>query len=621
MFGHGGMRRAAAFEGRAQDTGRTLRRLLQYLRPFRTHLSGVSVLVAFSALARLAGPYLIGMAVDRFIAPGTEAGTSFLPLVPEGLDQRAGLMSVMLLLLATYLLNWAATAGQFYLMTVVGQRLLYDLRKQIFDRIQSLSLSFFDHNEAGDLMSRLTNDTEAINSVLSGGVVQFASSLLMVVGMAGMMLALSWRLALAALVTVPPMLAATVFFSRRARAAFRRTRETLGEVSAELEENISGVRVVQAFGREQASLAEFDAANVANRDANISAQSITSAFSPTLDVLSSLGLGIVLAYGGYLALNQVSSVGVIVSFLFYVRRFFEPLRGLANLYAQLQAALAGAERIFDLMDTQPEVTDRPDAVPLAPISGRVVFEGVHFAYKAEEPVLRGVSLVAEPGQTVALVGPTGAGKTTIANLLARFYDVTAGAIKIDGTDIRAVRQSSLRQQMAVVPQDTFLFSGTVMENIRYGRLDATDEEVIQAARLARADDFVRRLPERYETELGEKGVRLSHGQRQLVAIARAVLAAPQVLILDEATSSVDTRTERMIQDALGELLAGRTAFVIAHRLSTVQNADQVLVVEEGQIVEQGTHRELLARGGKYRDLYASQFRGGNGAEPPEAPSA
>ncbi|MGD1996137.1 MAG: ABC transporter ATP-binding protein [Anaerolineae bacterium] len=607
------MRRAARFEGRAQDVGRTLRRLLAYLRPFWPHLAAVSLLVAVSSLSELAGPYLIGVAIDRFISPGSEApGTSgapsLLPLVPAEVNQSTGLRATMLILLTTYLLNWGAIAGQFYLMVLVGQRLLYNLRAQIFDRIQSLSLSFFDQHEAGDLMSRLSNDTDVINSVLSAGVVRFASNLLMVMGIAVVMLLLNWRLALAALTTAPAMLAATIFFSRRARTAFRRTRETLGQVSAELEENIAGVRVVQAFGRERASLAEFDAANAANRDANVAAQSITSAFSPTLDVLSSAGLAIVVTYGGYLALNEAGSVGTIVTFLLYVRRFFQPLQGIANLYAQLQAALAGAERIFDLLDAQSEVTDAAPARQLPPVVGRVVFENVHFAYKPSEPVLRGINLVAEPGQTVALVGPTGAGKTTIANLLARFYDVSRGAVLVDGTDVRSVVQASLRGQMGVVLQDTFLFSGTVMENIRYGRLDATDEEVIEAARLAQADDFIRRLPQEYETELGEKGVRLSHGQRQLIAIARAILADPRILILDEATSSVDTRTERMIQSALEELLTDRTAFVIAHRLSTVQHADQVLVIENGQIVEQGTHRELLTRDGKYQNLYVSQFR-------------
>ena len=607
MFGgHRGMRRAAEMEDRAENTGETLRRLMGYLRPFLPQLLVVTLLVLVSSAARLAGPYLIGVAVDQFIRP-TPTAEAF-PLIPEGIDPLRGLTFAMLILLGAYLINWAASFGQFYLMVQISQRLLYNLRAEIFERLQRLSLSFFDRHEAGDLMSRLTNDTDAINSVLSGGVVQFASNLLTLAGMAVMMLALSWRLALAALSTVPLMLILTVFFSRRARAAFRRTRETIGEVSAELEENIAGVRVVQAFGREEATQAEFDAANAANRDANVSAQSITSAFSPTLDVLSSIGLAIVVAYGGYLALNAAGSIGMIITFLFYVRRFFEPLRGIANLYAQLQGALAASERIFTLLDTEPEVQDAPDAVPMPPIEGTVIFSDVHFSYETDEPVLRGIDLAAEPGATVALVGPTGAGKTTIANLLARFYDVDAGAVTIDGYDVRQVTQASLREQMGVVTQDTFLFSDTVMNNIRYGRLDATDAEVVAAAETAHVDPFVERMPEGYETELGEQGSQLSQGQRQLIAIARAVLANPRILILDEATSSVDTRTERMIQDALAELLAGRTAFVIAHRLSTVQDADQVLVIEDGEIVERGTHHELLEQGGKYRDLYASQFR-------------
>jgi len=608
MFGHRGMRGAAALEGRAEHTGETLRRLLAYLRPFWLHLLGAALLVIISSLSRLAGPFLIGVAIDRYISPETAAAVRSIPFLPPNLPPRTGLAAIMGVLLFTYLLNWGATAGQFYLIVVVGQQLLFNLRREIFERIQSLSLSFFDRHEAGDLMSRLSNDTDIINSVLSGGLVQFASSLLMLVGIGTTMLAMNWRLALAALTTVPLMLFTTFFFSRRARTAFRRTRETLGEVSAELEENISGVRVVQAFGRERASLAEFETANVANRDANVAAQSITSAFSPTLDVLSSVGLAVVVSYGGYLALNQVGSIGVIITFLFYVQRFFEPLRGVANLWAQLQAALAGAERIFQLLDTEPEIADRPGARELEPIQGHVQFDQVYFSYNEGEPVLEGVSLTAEPGQTVALVGPTGAGKTTIASLLARFYDVTAGAVRVDGTDVREVTRRSLRQQMGVVPQDTFLFSGTVMDNIRYGRLDASDEEVVEAARLARADDFIRRLPQRYQTELGEKGARLSQGQRQLLAIARAILADPHILVLDEATSSVDTRTEQQIQEALEELLADRTAFIIAHRLSTVQKADQVLVIEGGQIIERGTHEELIRQGGKYYHLYVSQFR-------------
>jgi ATP-binding cassette subfamily B multidrug efflux pump len=620
MFGGGHMRGLAQEPSKPVDVSAALRRLLGYFRPFRALLVAVAVLIVASTGLQLAAPYLIGVAVDQFIAPGDQPLPSLLEWLfstlgltagPSGVDRTAGLTVTMFLLLGTYLLNWATTAAQFYLMTLAGQRVLLHMRTQIFERIQTLSLKFFDQHEAGDLMSRLVNDTQVINQVFSGGVVRLASMGLSLFGIVFVMLGLNWRLALVSFAVLPLMVLATTAFARRARTAFRRTRQTIGDVSAELQENIAAVREVQAFAREDANVAEFEAVNAANRDANVQAQSIVSAFSPALDVLSTVALAIVAGYGGYLALAYdppLVTVGVIVAFLTYVRRFYEPIRGIANLYTQLQAALAGAERIFDLLDTQPEITDAPDAVLLPLVQGRVEFDHVTFAYQEGEPVLEDVCLTAEPGQTVALVGPTGVGKTTLVSLLSRFYEVDEGAVRIDGLDLRDVASDSLRRQMGIVLQDTFLFSGTVMENIRYGRLDADDDEVVAAARLANADQFITRLPEGYQAQLGERGHNLSQGQRQLIAIARAVLADPRILILDEATSSVDTRTELLIQRALDELLKGRTSFVIAHRLSTIRNADQVLVLERGRIVERGTHEELLAAEGLYFELYNSQFR-------------
>jgi len=579
-------------EEKAQDTGQVLRRLLAYFGASWPWLVVVLALVVFSTLMRLAGPYLLGVAVDQFITQG----------------DRAGLTRTMLLLLATYLLNWGATAGQSYLMALVGQRVLYTMRTHIFQRVQALSLTFFDQHGAGDLMSRLVNDVDVINHALNVGLVRLSGDVLTLIGIVVAMAGLNMRLALASFTVLPFMLLTTTVFSHHAFRAFRRTRETIGQVSAELEEKISGVREVQAFSREGASQARFAELSAANRDANVQAVGITSAFTPALDVLSTIATAIVVGYGGYLTLNGLVTVGIIVAFLGYVRRFYMPIRSLAQLYTQLQAALAGAERIFELIDTEPDIVDAPDAVEMPPIQGRVKFERVSFAYKDGEPVLEDVSLVAEPGQTVALVGETGAGKTTLASLIGRFYEVDSGAVRIDGRDVRSVTRASLRRQMGVVLQDTFLFAGTVMENIRYGRLEADDEEVIVAAKLVNAHDFISRLPEGYQTELTERGSNLSQGQRQLISFARAVLADPRILILDEATSSVDTRTEILIQRALARLLKGRTSFVIAHRLSTIRNADRVLVIQDGRMVERGTHDSLMAQQGVYYDLYMSQFR-------------
>jgi len=609
MFRHGHGRGLAQEKERADDAVGTLRRLLRYFRPYTWALLLVGVLLVLGSLVEVSGPYLLQVAVDQFIVPqGTPPPWWLAWLIPSGISPMPGLARLVLFILSLYVLRWLTMSSQFLTMNIVGQKVLLKMRTEILERIHGLSLKFFDEREAGDLMSRLVNDTQVINQVFSGGIVRLLSVSLSLFGIVVAMLSLRWDLALASFAILPVMILATSVFAKRARTAFRRTRETIGNVSSELQENISGVREVQAFARERANVAEFRQVNRANRDANVQAQTLTSAFSPALDVLSTAALALVLGYGGWLVVRGAATIGLIVAYMTYVQRFYRPIQMISSLWTQFQSAVAGAERIFELVDTKPEVVDAPDAVELPPVKGRVAFEHVNFGYKVDEPVLRDVSLEVEPGQTLALVGPTGAGKTSIVSLLTRFYDVDSGWITVDGNDVRSVTQASLRGQMGVVLQDTFLFSTTVMDNIRYGRLDATDEEVMEAARLANAHEFIMRLPDGYQTNIGERGSNLSQGQRQLISIARAILCDPRILILDEATSSVDTRTELLIQAALDKLLRGRTSFVIAHRLSTIRNADKVLVLEHGEIVERGTHSSLMAARGKYYDLYMSQFR-------------
>lgn len=576
----------------ARDTGAALRRLLQYLQPYRLQLVGAGLLVIASTLLSLAGPLLIGRAVDLYIVPGD---------VP-------GLVRMAIVLLVVYISYSGATIGQGFIMVSISQSLMKDIRARLFNHLQTLSMKYHDEHEIGDLMSRLTNDTETINRVLSNGLTQFISGALTIVGIMVAMVVLNWQLALGTLLILPVMIGVVGFIAQHSRRAFRDVQYALGGLNAYMEENIAGVRVVKAFAREAETINTFEEVNQVNLKAGIRAETITAALNPVVNVMRSLALALVAGIGGWLAVQGIVTVGVLVSFIAYVRNFFQPLRQIATLYNQLQSALAGAERIFEVLDTEPYVQDAPDAIELDHISGHVVFDHVSFAYEEGKPVLEDVNLEALPGQTVALVGPTGAGKTTIISLLSRFYDVTEGHILIDGHDIRDVAQDSLRRQLGIVLQDTFLFSGTVMENIRYGRLDATDEEVIAAAKLANADQFITRLPKGYETPVSEQGSNFSLGQRQLLAIARAVLADPQILILDEATSSVDTRTEMQIQEALLRLMEGRTAFVIAHRLSTIREADQVLVINDHQVIERGTHQELLDLQGFYHNLYSSQFR-------------
>jgi ATP-binding cassette subfamily B protein len=567
-------------------------RLSGYLKPYRWQLGGVALLVVVSTLAGLAGPALLSVAIDNHVIPG----------------DISGLKRVALLMLGVYLVGGVASIIHGVLMVGIGQRLMADMRAELFAHIQTLSMAYHDRHRAGDTMSRVTNDTEAINRVLSNGLVQFTTSILSLGGIMVAMIVLSWRLATATLIILPLMLYITGQITQRSRTAFRAVQRNLGALNAVMEESIAGIRVVQAFARESDTIDEFKVVNAANRDSGIRAEIITAALGPMFTTMSTVVIAATAMLGGWLSLRGAVTIGVIAAFVVYIRNFFRPMRSVAMLYNHLQSALAGAERIFEVLEARPLVQDLPDALPLSGIRGKVAFSRVGFEYEQGTPVLIDVSLEASPGQTIALVGRTGAGKTTMINLLSRFYDVTDGAILIDGHDIRTVQQASLREQLGIVLQDTFLFSGTVMENIRFGRLDASDDEVVAAARLANADPFIRLLPLGYETQVSEQGHNFSQGQRQLLAIARGVLADPRILILDEATSSVDTRTEMRIQEALLRLMEGRTAFVIAHRLSTIRNADQVLIINDHRIIETGTHDQLLAQEGFYHDLYMSQYR-------------
>jgi ATP-binding cassette subfamily B protein len=576
---------------KAKDPRGTVRRLWGYLRRQRAALILTAVLVVGTTGLNLMGPYLLGQAIDAFILRGD------LP----------GLARIALLMLAVYALTSLLTWAQSYVMAGASQRTIRDLRKDLFDKMQGLSVRFFDQRAHGDLMSRLTNDVENVNQVLTDGVVQIVAGVLTTIGVAVAMFILNPRLATVSLLTLILLTwGLNHWVARRTRERFRLQQATLGTLNGLIEETITGQRVVKAYHRERTVIEQFGAANRDYRQASTRAQIFAGFVGPMMNFVNNLSLAIVAGAGGLLVVAGQATIGTIATFINYTRQFGRPLNEIANLYNLIQSAVAGAERVFEVIDQEPEA-DAPGAAPLDRIEGRVVFDDVSFSYTEGVPVLKRVSLRAEPGQIVALVGPTGAGKTTIVNLLTRFYDLDSGTICVDGRDIALIKKEDLRRQLGIVLQDTYLFSGTVMDNIRYGRLDASDAEVVAAAKLANADLFIHRLPQGYDTPLSERGGNLSQGQRQMLAIARAILAEPGILILDEATSSVDTRTEKHIQEAMLRLMAGRTSFVIAHRLSTIRNADQILVIDRGEIIERGTHDELLARGGFYQRLYASQF--------------
>ena len=505
------------------------------------------------------------------------------------------------------LLNWGSQGLQMLFMAYIGQGVLLKLRTQMFDHLQKLSLAFYDRHEVGRLMSRVQNDVTALQEVVSNGVLDISADLLSLAGIVVMLFISNVQLALITLTVIPVMIVVMAIWQRYARNAFMRVRMAISAVNAGLQENISGARVIQSLSRENLNLQRFDDMNTANLDANIQAGRLSAGILPATEILMGAGIMLVVIFGGMQVLDKTLTVGVLVSFILYVQRFFDPIRRLTMQYTQLQRAMAGGQRIFEVLDTEAEIVDASDAVELPTIKGDIVFDHVSFEYVPELEVLHDINLQARPGETIALVGSTGAGKSTLVSLVARYYEITKGTLTIDGYDIRNVTQDSLRRQIGIVLQEPFLFSGTVRENILYGRSDASEEELIQAAKAVGADNFIQRLENGYDTVLHERGSNLSVGQRQLVSFARAVLADPRILILDEATANVDTQTEILIQNALQQLLKGRTSLVIAHRLSTIHDADRVVVLDDGNIVETGTHQELMAKGGVYHHLYTMSY--------------
>jgi len=593
MMRHGPGRRGKV--EKAKDPRGAVRRLLGYLNMYKGHIAIAVVLTIISTLLSLVAPYFMGVAIDQYIIP----------------RDWNGLVMISLVLAGVYLLAATTDMAVGWMMTAVSQKSLKTMRKDLFEHIQTLSLSFFDKSQSGDLMSRLTNDIDTIGAVLSQNITALTRSSLLIVGIIVAMFMLNTWLALASLLIFPIMVVITSYVGKKVRSIFRSLQKNMGRLNGVMQETLTGQKAVIVFGQQESSNRKFNKANSDVREIGTRAETYTMAFRPLMGILSNANIAIVAGVGGWMALQGLATIGTISVFIAYSRKFSDPLRQFSNLYNSIQSALAGAERVFEILDTEPEIKDTPDAVTVDRFQGEVEFRNVDFSYVPGVKVLKNIDFDTESGEKVAIVGPTGAGKTTMVNVLSRLYDIQGGSIYIDGRDNREYRKNDLRRQLGVVLQDVFLFSGSVMDNIRYGRLEATDEEVIEAARLANADSFIRRLPQGYETELSERAGNLSQGQRQLLSIARAIVADPSILILDEATSSVDTRTEIQIQEALGRLMEGRTSFVIAHRLSTIRNADQVLVINNGEIVERGTHEELLEKRGFYYNLYMSQFKGTN----------
>jgi len=614
---HGGLKRAGDLVddiefGKAYDQA-VITRLFKYLKDFKLRfILAILGMLGFT-LTTLAMPFLIGYAIDTPIAHGNLSGWDI---------ANPSLMLVFIAFIFNGLLNWGSQWLQLLSMAYVGRGVLFQLRTQMFNHLQKLSMSFYDRHEVGRVMSRVQNDVGALQEVLASGVIVIAADMLSLAGIVLMLFYMNTRLALITLTMIPVMVIVLVIWQKYARVAFMRVRMAISVVNAGLQENISGARVIQSLSRETENYGRFDSVNEANLGANLSAARLSAGILPMIELLMGGATALVIIYGGAQAIAGELMLGQFVAFILYVQRFFEPVRSLTMQYTQLQRAMAGGQRIFEVLDTQPEITDVTDAIDLPTIKGDIEFDNVGFEYVPDLEVLHDINLHIRPGETVALVGATGAGKSSMINLVGRLYDITRGHLRIDGHDIKMVTQRSLRQQIGVVLQEPFIFSNTVRENIMYGREGATEEEMIEAAKAVGVHDFVQRLEHGYDTELQERGSNISVGQRQLISFARAVLADPRILMLDEATANVDTQTEILIQQALQSLLKGRTSLVIAHRLSTIHDADRVVVLDDGKIAEIGNHEQLMQKRGIYYRLYSMSYAaaGGNGSSGNDAPA-